>query len=120
MTDPYTTLTCLLLALATTGYAVVLRRKEGSYAPRYTWFTVVVGVSIVLLYVGFRLLLLPLPVLPPGYSDEDLVRWAFGWALLQVLWHFMFGGAPIIVWQLTQVSEQLEQALNRALKRRTP
>jgi hypothetical protein len=118
MTDVYTTLSCIAMAIATTCYAIYLRSKRGAYAPRWTWLTVVVGVSIVLAVVGIRLLFLPLPALPPGYSADDLVRWAFQWALLQVIWHFVFGGAPIIIWQITQVSEQLEAALRRATKDR--
>lgn len=118
MTDLYSTLTCIVLACATTGYALYLRSKRGGYAPKWTWLTVVGGVAIVLVVAGVRFIFLPLPTFPPGYSPDDLVRWALLWALLQVFWHFIFGGAPIIIWQINQVSEQLEAALRRATKDR--
>lgn len=90
--------------LATSLYAVLLERLHKAYEPRWTWATVVVGVSVVLLGVLARIELLPLPELPP----IALARWV--WCL--VGGHFVAGGAPIVIWQVWQERRMLLDALN--------
>lgn len=95
--------------LATSLYAVLLERMNKAYEPRWTWATVVAGVSVVLLGVLARIELLPLPTLPP----IELARWV--WRL--VVGHFIAGGAPIVIWQVWQERRMLLDALTYRSKR---
>lgn len=94
-----------LLSLATYGYAQVLekrrRNKRTTYAPHFTWVTVVIGVSIVLAFAAARL----------GLGGGLPSPW-YGWAVVVV--HFAFGGGPIVWWQITQNHRDDMEALNEA------
>lgn len=108
---PTANLTYLCLFFTTTGYALLLeslrRDPERSYAPRWTWLTVVIGVSLVGGFAALHLWALPLvPVVG---------RWDVWWI---VAWHFVAGGAPIIAWQEIVDRRDVQAALNRQATRR--
>ena len=64
---------------------------------------VVVGVGLVMIGAAARITLLPLPELPA----RELAWWVWQ----QVAWHFVAGGAPIIIWQIWQERRMLIDAL---------
>jgi len=102
-------LTYPTLALATTAYALFLESKRrnphSTYAPRWTWLTVVVGCSVVGAFATLRVWL---------EGPDALARWAC------VVWflHFVAGGLPIIIWQEVVDRRNLKDALDLALARR--
>ena len=89
--------------IAAALYAVFLQLLGKTYEPRGTWLTVVVGVGLVMLGAAARITLLPLPEL----AGRDLAWWVWQ----QVAWHFVAGGAPIIIWQIWQERRMLIDAL---------
>ena len=84
-------------------YAIVLDRLGKAYEPRWTWLTVVVGVGLVMLGVAGRIALIPLPEL----AGVELAWWVWR----TTAWHFVAGGAPIIIWQVWQERRMLVDAL---------
>lgn len=84
-------------------YAVVLERLGKAYEPRWTWLTVVLGVALVMLGVAARIILVPLP---------DMAGVALAWWVWETTgWHFVAGGAPIVIWQIWQERRMLLDAL---------
>jgi hypothetical protein len=112
MPDQFTAGTCLAILLLTWAYSLGLRRIRTTYIPRWTWATVVAGVTLVGLVVAARLFLLPLP----AYQGELLAAWVW-W---QWVWHFVAGGLPIIWWQLDEDRRALETALKADRPRKEP
>lgn len=106
-------LTYPILAILTTLYALFLesRRRDPkrTYAPRWTWLTVVAGVTIVGGMTALHLWIAG----PPPLSVQDTIWWSYSvWVL-----HFVFGGLPIILWQEIVDRRDLETALKRAMER---
>ena len=84
-----TTVIYAALFLVTCAYAALLARFRHLWEPHLTWLEVVIGTALVLLapYLNARY------VTPPP-----------DWATYEADVHlaFLVGGAPIIIWQLTQ------------------
>lgn len=98
-----TATTLIALALCTLTYAVVLELMRKHYETRWTWLTVVVGVTLVGLFVRWRFTL--------GLPDLNGAALA-DWCWWQWVWHFCAGGAPIVGWQIWQDRRLLLRALD--------
>lgn len=106
-------LTYAALFLATSLYALALERlrrdPRRTYAPRWTWLTVVIGVAIVGAFVALRLAL----EVPP-LTGQALAWWEW-WVWVG---HFVAGGAPIVIWQEVIDRRDSDAAMERLLERR--
>lgn len=109
---PIATVSYALLFLSTTAYAIVLehlrRDVVRTYAPRWTWLTVVIGVAIVGAFVALHQAL----YIPHAYPYD--VAW---WAWWVWVGHFVAGGAPIIIWQLIVDRRDADAAIQHMLER---
>jgi predicted tellurium resistance membrane protein TerC len=94
----------LTLFLLTTLYAVLLEWLNRRLKLDLAWLEVIIGVSLVLLAAGIQARTAP----PADWrAYERMVVWAFVW-----------GGAPIVLWQVGRLLRNVEEVLEYDTGRR--